>query len=113
MDDLGYYYSGNQLTRVEDTGDDSTQFQDVYSAQGTREYGYDFNGNMVADLNKGITHIDYNYLNIPERVELSSGTVIHYGYDATGVKHSKIVDDGSPEFEVPLTNRNCNILSGQ
>ena len=52
---------------------------------------------MVADLNKGITHIDYNYLNLPERVELSSGTVIHYGYDATGVKHSKIVDDGSPD----------------
>ena len=52
---------------------------------------------MVADLNKGITHIDYNYLNLPERVELNTGTVIRYEYDAAGVKHSKIVDDGSPD----------------
>ena len=52
---------------------------------------------MVKDHNKGITHIDYNYLNLPERVELSTGTVIHYEYDALGVKHRKVVDDGSPD----------------
>ena len=82
---------------MEDTANPNALFHDVTSAVGTKEYLYDKNGNMVADLNKGITHIDYNYLNLPERVELSSGTVIHYGYDATGVKHRKIVDDGSPD----------------
>ena len=30
-------------------------------------------------------------------MELSIGTVIHYEYDARGVKHSKVVDDGSPD----------------
>ena len=97
FDNLFYEYAGNQLTRVEDTGDNNAQFRDVASQTGINEYIYDFNGNMIKDLNKGIAGIDYNYLNLPERVELSSGTVIHYEYDARGEKHSKTVAGGSTD----------------
>jgi RHS repeat-associated protein len=97
VDNLFYDYSGNQLTRVEDTDDQNAGFKDVTSSVGTKEYLYDFNGNMVKDLNKDITDIEYNYLNLPEVVTLDNGTTITYEYDAAGVKHHKIVDDGTPD----------------
>ena len=32
------------------------------------EYSYDFNGNLTKDLNKNIDMIQYNYLNLPNKV---------------------------------------------
>jgi RHS repeat-associated protein len=97
VDDLLYDYSGNQLTRVEDSEDQNAGFIDVTSSVGTKEYQYDYSGNMVKDLNKGVTEIVYNYLNLPEQVTMDNGDTIHYAYDASGVKHYKIVDDGTPD----------------
>ncbi len=49
------------------------------------------NGNMYKDLNKEIEQIDYNILNLPERIQMTTGTVNHidYIYDAVGVKWLK------------------------
>ena len=81
---LSYFYEGrgNQLTRVEDAGDDLNGFKDSNSATGTVEYDYDQNGNMVKDDNKGISSISYNHLNLPEHVVLDNGTTVVYLYDA-------------------------------
>ncbi|MDW3195741.1 MAG: DUF6443 domain-containing protein [Cytophagales bacterium] len=97
IDELDYYYEGNQLIQVEDSRSATKGFKDLDSPVGTIEYTYDDNGNMITDTNKGITNIQYNYLNLPQQVTLTDNTKIHYTYDAAGIKHRKTVDDGSPE----------------
>ncbi|MEP3445575.1 MAG: RHS repeat-associated core domain-containing protein, partial [Flavobacteriaceae bacterium] len=94
MDNLVYTYdSGNKLTNVADNNaSDSYGFVDV-NGSGT-EYTYDSNGNLTSDLNKGITDIDYNHLNLPTQVTVSnsehSGNV-QFIYAADGTKLRKIV----------------------
>ncbi len=88
MDVLTYQYNaGNKLTKVEDAGP-------VYGfdngANTATEYTYDANGNMTSDLNKGITSINYNHMNLPTNVSINSGS-IQYIYDATGTKLKKTV----------------------
>ena len=94
MDDLTYTYetSSNKLKKVDDAANLTYGFKDGSTA--ATEYTYDANGNMLTDLNKGISsNISYNHLNLPTLVNLSSGN-IQYIYDATGVKQKKIVSTG-------------------
>lgn len=49
-------------------------------------YAYAANGNLTKDLNKKIIDIQYNYLNLPCRVEFENGNSISYLYDANGTK---------------------------
>ncbi|WP_236545831.1 RHS repeat domain-containing protein [Tenacibaculum maritimum] len=58
---------------------------------------YDVNGNMTKDLNKGITDIIYNHLNLPTRVTIG-GKNIDYTYDAGGVKLSKTVSGVATQY---------------
>ena len=87
MDALNYAYSGNQLIRVDDaitTNNHETGFKE--QGQAVEEYSYDGNGNMVQDLNKGVGNIEYNYLNLPQKVAKSATDYITYVYDALGKK---------------------------
>jgi RHS repeat-associated protein len=45
-------------------------------------------------LNKGISSITYNFLNLPELITTAGGTIRFY-YDATGRKVSKVVTEGA------------------
>ena len=47
------------------------------------EYAYDLNGNLIQDLNKGISRIRYNCLNLPSAIEFTDGRTISYLYSAT------------------------------
>lgn len=90
MDDLTYSYTGNQLQSVTDI-EASTGFLDG-NANST-DYTYDANANIKSDVNKGITNIEYNYLNLPTKVTVNgneSGT-IDYVYSADGVKLKKTI----------------------
>ncbi|WP_298760646.1 DUF6443 domain-containing protein [uncultured Psychroserpens sp.] len=95
MDDLTYNYDGNQLTDVEEAGDNTIGFKQV-TVQND-DYAYDVNGNMIADKNKDITSIEYNHLNLPTIVKFGTANTkkITYIYDATGLKLKKIVTDNS------------------
>ena len=84
IDNLTYTYNGNRLTKVEDATGNATGFTD--GASQANEYSYDNNGNLTQDLNKGITNISYNYLNLPQQIRYSNGVVVNYGYSADGVK---------------------------
>lgn len=89
IDDLSLSYTGNRLQKVTDSADEvlfeaSLDFHD--GADNDEEYGYDANGNMVRDDNRGIVHIDYNVLNLPQTIAFSSGDRLDYTYDAAGVK---------------------------
>ena len=50
------------------------------------EYEYDKNGNLVKDLNKNISKIEYNLLNLPSTITFGDGKTITYVYDVSGVK---------------------------
>ncbi|MFV0573278.1 MAG: DUF6443 domain-containing protein [Xanthomarina gelatinilytica] len=102
IDDLTYVYSplSNKLTSVSDTAT-----RDGFDDKNTddSDYVYDINGNLVLDKNKKIVNIEYNHLNLPNKIEfdfdedpdfLNHGT-IEFVYDATGEKLSKnVLRDG-------------------
>ena len=96
VDKLVYNYSpkSNQLIDVIDSADSDDilngGFEDKYTDGNNYSYG-DLNGNMTQDLNKGIEHITYNYLNLPTVISFDHGGEIKYTYDATGVKLRKQV----------------------
>ncbi|MFV0326929.1 MAG: type IV secretion protein Rhs, partial [Bacteroides xylanisolvens] len=71
---------GNQLTWTGDAGDnvsfaESADFKDKSTTKGTIEYTYNKNGAMYSDLNKGITSIQYNSLNLPCQMVINSSSV--------------------------------------
>ena len=89
IDNLTFTLNGNQLNRVDDAVTASAynggfEFKD--GAKQTNEYTYDANGNLTKDLNKGITNISYNCLNLPSVVTFSDGSTITYTYAADGTK---------------------------
>lgn len=93
IDELTYFYDGNQLTKVTDTGDTSTGFKDVEQS-GVDDYTYDAFGNLTSDNNKGITGITYNHLNQPVTLTVTRSGISHtisYLYNAAGVKLKKTV----------------------
>ena len=89
LDELSLSHDGNQLRRVTDqcaglAYEGAMDFRD--GADAATEYSYDACGNMTSDLNKGITGISYNELNLPEEVRFADGHVTRYTWDAAGRK---------------------------
>ena len=79
IDNLTYTLNGNQVTRVDDAVSTSAYnngfaFKDAVKQ--ANEYAYDKNGNLTKDLNKNITFIQYNCLNLPSKVTFGNGTGI-------------------------------------
>lgn len=66
-------YNGNRLTSI--------------SGFINSNYGYDNNGNLKVDTQKGITDIEYNFLNLPRVI--SGSQSITFTYDANGNKLRK------------------------
>ena len=101
MDQLAYANRGNQLQSVGDAAPGQAGLEGFRDrSQGAQEYAYDANGSMVRDDNKGISHIGYNHLSLPTRVDIANeaGTGrIDYAYDASGAKLSKRVTAGGQE----------------
>ncbi len=71
----------------------SFEFKD--SMKQANEYTYDANGNLTKDLNKNITGISYNCLNLPNTVTFSDGSTITYIYGADGTKLRTVHKIGS------------------
>ena len=89
IDDLTFTLDGNWLTRVDDAAlasayNNGFEFKDAVKQN--NEYTYDKNGNMTKDLNKNITDIQYNYLNLPCQIEFENGNSISYLYGVNGTK---------------------------
>ncbi|MDD3036495.1 DUF6443 domain-containing protein [Bacteroides sp.] len=89
IDNLVLSYNGNQLKAVKDNATSAVygngvEFKDGANAE--TEYTYDENGNLTKDLNKKITTIQYNCLNLLEKVQFEDGNSIAYLYAADGTK---------------------------
>nr|WP_306822330.1 RHS repeat-associated core domain-containing protein [Empedobacter falsenii] len=95
IDDLTYDYQGasNKLLAVTNAYNNTSGFSD--GNKNGNDYSYDSNGNLTKDLNKGITNITYNFLNLPTEVLWNATQKINYTYDASGVKLKKIVTNGA------------------
>ncbi len=81
--------NGNQLTAVNDAATASAYnggFEFKNGANAANEYAYDANGNLTKDLNKNITDIQYNFLNLPSQITFDDGSTIVYLYSADGTK---------------------------
>jgi RHS repeat-associated protein len=116
IDKLSYNYfpSSNKLMNVIDaTNDVQTKLGDFRASEfyeqnlpvkdpnSTEDYMYDSNGNMFKDLNKDISDIKYNHLNLPKAVIIRNGrrqrngdftdSYVLYTYDANGNKLRKSV----------------------
>lgn len=58
-------------------------------------FDYDDNGNLIQDDNRNISSIEYNHLDLIEKITFSDGRYIDFVYDASGNKLSKTYFDGS------------------
>ena len=93
VDNLTFTLSGNQVTKIEDSVSDPTYnaaFNFVDGASQSDEYEYDENGNLTKDLNKNISSIQYNLLNLPQTILFTNQRVVNYGYDVTGRKFREV-----------------------
>lgn len=92
VDDLVMSYNGNQITKIIDNGintsiSESEDFKDYTNNNG--QYTYNQNGALKSDTHKGISNIEYNFLNLPQAIEIANPHAkgrIKYLYSAVGKK---------------------------
>lgn len=110
VDKLRYTYLNSNLSNrlsavtedasIGQTANKLGDFTDINTAN--NDYSYDDNGNLIADKNKRISSIVYNYLDLPQKITFLNSTggtkgVIEYVYDAAGTKIQKSVEEpGKP-----------------
>ncbi|WP_157300322.1 DUF6443 domain-containing protein [Chitinophaga oryziterrae] len=99
IDSLTYTYmntgTSNKLEKVADANTVDNHLGDFKDSVNTIDYAYDSNGNLTKDLNKRITAITYNHLNLPESITIPGKGSITYQYDAAGTKLRKTVVDNT------------------
>ena len=113
IDNLTFTLAGNQLSRVDDAAAASAynggfEFKD--GVKQANEYVYDANGNLTKDLNKGISDITYNVLNLPTGVTFASGGFIQYGYTADGIKRRMMYKEADGSGNLVPTVYCCNVV---
>ncbi|HMM04984.1 DUF6443 domain-containing protein [Dysgonomonas sp.] len=109
IDNLTMTYAGNQMTRVDEAAAAISIAESMDFKNGSNvanEYTYNANGAMNKDLNKGITEIQYNSLNLPRQMIINSSSVKaknYYTYSASGVK-LKTEQRYDPNYTVTPSN---------
>ncbi|GAB3179742.1 RHS repeat domain-containing protein [Telluribacter humicola] len=93
IDQLSYHYNGNQLHRVDDSGNGGEGF--VNGSNQQDEMAYDGNGNLTRDYNRGYNDnsMQYNALNLVRYIN-KSNQELRYTYDAAGVKQKMQSPEG-------------------
>ena len=103
IDDLDYDYGndGHQLLKVTDRGHNADLYSTIEyhnaAVQSDTTMFYDANGNLIRDLDRGISAIRYNILNLPDTIIFSNGNRIVNLYDAAGRKYKSVV------YTIPAT----------
>ncbi|ROI01668.1 hypothetical protein EGI16_17405, partial [Chryseobacterium sp. G0240] len=87
MDDLTYTYNGNRLSYIKESGRGNALSGYPLGAGQGQTIGYDGNGNMISHLDKGVTKIAYNYLDLASSFTLTDASKnSSYIYMADGSK---------------------------
>ncbi|WP_317040076.1 RHS repeat-associated core domain-containing protein, partial [Chryseobacterium sp. CCH4-E10] len=107
----------NRLKTVTDSSTDYRGYPDVSGI----EIGYDNNGNMTSQQDKGILEINYNFLNLPSYIKFDSFIVLRSGkkyvnsqnfYRADGIKIQKIHSYKSSASVSNLATKTTDYLDG-
>ena len=89
IDDLEYIYNGNQLETIIDNAGSSNRYAlKEYNSRtnGDSIWQYDPNGNLCYDMDRSISAMHYNLLNLPDTIQFHQGSQIINTYAATGKK---------------------------
>ncbi|WP_114751143.1 RHS repeat domain-containing protein [Pleomorphovibrio marinus] len=85
IDQLAYNYTGNHLFSVTDNAPSAHKADGFLDGNPSGDdYAYNANGFLTMDLNKGITGVSYNLLDLPEEVNLSDDRELRYFYGPSG-----------------------------
>ncbi|WP_439488527.1 DUF6443 domain-containing protein [Algoriphagus sp.] len=90
-----YYSNSNRLSQVNDGNTNLGYLSNDFKEQSGTNYGYDLNGNLSSNLDKKISSIIYNHLNLPEEISSSTGGKVKFDYDAEGNKLTQKVYNSS------------------
>ena len=96
IDNLKYDYTGNRLTKVTEEQIGNSKGYPYFANHSI--ITYDENGNMISHKDKGIASIQYNFLNLPNQINGTSGKITkttNYTYRADGVKVGKSYSQNS------------------
>lgn len=107
IDQLQYIYNSsyrNRLTKVVDQANNAEGFNQ--NGLTSTMFTHDNEGNLTADLTKGIQTITYNHLSLPTTLIFSNGAKIDYIYNANGTKSAKKVYHDTSQPPVVTTYRN-------
>ncbi|WP_332454813.1 DUF6443 domain-containing protein [Chryseobacterium aquaticum] len=90
IDELSYEYQNNNLSNRLKSITENNQTSLGYPYRNIpSDIGYDENGNTSTFNDKGISSIQYNYLNLPKQIT-QNGKITNYTYRADGVKMKKL-----------------------
>ena len=89
------YNTKNQITTAveNDASANGTSWVGFKYNPNAGAYVYDDNGNLTKDDHKNILSIEYNHLNLPNKITFTNGRIIDFTYDATGKKWRKRVTE--------------------
>ena len=102
IDDLTLSYTGNQLTKITESITGNLKGFVAPSGSTTTAYTYNKNGALAQDFNTKISGIQYNLLNLPQRIQFMDGHNTQYRYDAAGMKRQVIHQTAKSGITVPL-----------
>ena len=110
VESLGLQYQGNQLQKVDNGinhfisyGSELFKDYDNHIVIPT-EYAYDTNGNMLYDANGGVSAIQYNLLNLPDKIHFTAGHKNLYTYDASGHKLRTVSYSSNQILDIPMNS---------
>ena len=107
VDNLVLEYDGNRLVCATDISGEGPLYKGAFhfrdGSDEAFEYSYDRNGNMTKDLNKEICKIEYNVLNLPQKVTMSNNRFVKYKYSATGDKLQAIYSVSGLKLIQPMS----------
>jgi RHS repeat-associated protein len=88
VDNLTYNYepNSNRLSQVADSDLALAYTSKDFKERTNTAFTYDANGNQRTNLDKQISNIDYNHLNLPREISFNTGAKIIFSYDAEGTK---------------------------
>ena len=117
VDSLTITYNGNQLQAVSNAATPSMMSTNnhvnfVDGANSSVEYSYDANGNLTQDLNKNLSSIAYNTLNLPDSMVYGDGRKANYLYGADGVKRQVTYTTPVSVIVTPIHSLASGITAG-
>jgi len=115
IDNLQYTYgSGNRLTQLDDTSGNPTGYE-AYFSPFSNTINYDANGNMTSMPGKRISEIQYNFLNLPNQIEIDMDFpfTMNHLYRADGSKVKKTTVSTIAGYNtITTTTENVDYLDG-